>query len=284
VTRELVDKLVEADLREFRERHMKNTLTSAEIPNEILEHKIMQIKLNGYETPMPFGKVAQDISVSVFISMIPRSVKHDLINLIAKNFHNDKVALHSFSFAVFDSVRGMDFDRNGFVFVDAERELTEVIAVKNGIIEESVSFPFGRNFLLRALGDEFKTIHDEALTLMGMYQARTVTPEVMARITSVIGRVKKEWTEMLYESLKKISSHHLLPEHFFVVAGKDCWGIFFDFMKEVEMKNMLILNRPPVVKCMGEELFQDFCKNKSACPDDIYFMSEAIFANKIYGE
>ena len=200
ITEKLINELVRSDLKIFEDMHFHNVLADSESLNTMLDHKIMQVKLNGYNTPVPFDKIASDIEISVYVSMMSRVVKKDLESIISKGFHNNFIDFHSYSFALFDSTRGLNIERDGFVVVDVESELTEVIAVKNGIIEETASFPLGKNFLLRKISEEFNTMHEEAVSYLSMHKDNTGSKEVMLKIKTAVDKANAEWTNALNES------------------------------------------------------------------------------------
>lgn len=281
-TQSLVESLISEDTKLFLEKHLKNELGGAESPNMLLEQKIMQIKLNGYETACPFGKKVSELDISVFDSIIPKIVLNDIRNTISKIFHNDKVEFHSFTFALFDAMRGVTDNKDGFTVVNVENELTEISVIRNGTIDDSISFSLGKNFLIRRVEEKFGTVTDEAISYLKMFTAKSGEPEVLEKISAVVKEAGEEWSKALRDNTKRMSVHHLLPEHFFFIGGRDFSEIFLDYARKADMASVLFLDKPSSVESLSKKTFDKFCKNVSDCPDDIYFLISSILAKKLF--
>lgn len=281
LTTEILNRLISNDLHLFEEKHLTSGLAKGESSNVIFEHKIMQIKLNGYETSNPIGKKATEVSISIFASVLPRVVLADLKNVISNSFHNNNLEFHSFSFMISDVVRNLDLDKNGLVLVQIEDEITEMSVVRNGIIQNIASFPAGKNLLKRQIMDSFATVSDGADSCIKMYNNKTGNEDVIKKMTDVLLKMNEVWADLFFQTIKKISYYHLLPQSFYIVADNDCKNIFIDLFKKIELSSILVLNKPAEIVSLDNQFFDNFCKNKSECPDDIYFLAASVFAGNI---
>lgn len=281
IDRKLVDDLLNKEIEEVVSGHPTNNIVGAEPSTVVLDKKIMQIKLNGYETTNPFGKSASEIRISLFLSLIPRIVVRDLYKLLRKNFHNNNIHFHSSTFVAFDSIRSLDMDKEGFVVVSVEKETTEVSVVRDGILEENSSIPMGQNFFKRAICAKYNTIPDEAETYLKLYIHNSGDLKRLTEVFKFIEDKGYEWRKSFFSCLKSLSEHHLLPENFYLTAGDDNIKFFTNLVRESEIAEILTYNKPPSVRRLDQNVFDGYCRNKSDCLDDVHFVTGAVYVNKI---
>lgn len=273
----LIKNLILQDITHLEKKHLN---IGGDSSNAVLEHKIMQLKLNGYETVSPINKHANEIEISVFVSMVPNILIHDLSRMITKNLHSNKIDFHSFAFVLSDVVRGVLLDKRGFVAVNIEDEISEISVIRDGVIEEIASFPVGISLLTRIVMDRFSISHDQASSYMKLFVSGMGTGEMSFKMKELVERTRTIWSDLFYQTLKKMSYHHLLPDTFYIVTDETCKDIFNDFIKKTDISNLLVVNKPPRVECMEPKVFASLCKNISDCPDDLHFLVGAVFADK----
>lgn len=279
ITGQLLKDLVQNDIEKFENEQLN---PNGDLLNVILEHKAMQIKLNGYETEFPIKQNASDIEISIFVSMAPGILMNDLKEILSKYFHSDKVDFHSFTFALSDVLRGIFLDKMGFAVVNVENEVSEISVIRNGVIEDVVSFPVGMSLLPKIIMDRFGLSYAQAISYLELFISGSGESEVMARVAEVIEQTKVAWSDLFYQSLKRISYHHLLPDTFYVVAGPKYEDFFLEYVKKAEISNLLMMNRPQRIDRLEPNVFAGLCKNTSDCPDDLHFLAAAVFINKFY--
>ncbi len=125
--------------------------------------------LNGYQTSKPYGKQTKSIEISIFLSMISKEVETKTRKVLEKIFHSHTIAFHSFALTSFSAIRDIFHSEEDFLLVDVGGEVTDVSLVRRGILLETVSFPTGKNFLLRSVVLDLNTIPEEAHTLIRMF-------------------------------------------------------------------------------------------------------------------
>lgn len=281
ITSGILNRLISNDIHIFEEKHLTSGLTNGDSVNTLFEHKVMQIKLNGYETSKPVGKKATDVSISIFASVIPKIVLADLKNIISKNFHSNNIEFHSFSFIISDVMRNLGLDSNGLVLVQIEDEITEISIIRNGIIQNIASFPLGKNLLIRVICAVLGTIPDAAESYLKMYNSKAGSPEVVKKMSEIFSKVNSTWSDLFFQTMKKTSYNHLLPQNFYVVVNQNYTNVFFDLIKKIELSNLLALNKQAEISTLGSHVFENLCKNRSDCPDDIYFLAASVFAGNL---
>lgn len=281
IDHKLVNELVDREIEEVVSKHPTNNIIGSDPSNIVLDKKIMQIKLNGYETTKPFGKLASELRISLFLSLTPRIVIRDLYKIIRKNFHKNNIHFHSSTFVNFDSIRSLEMDKEGFVIVSIEKETTEVSVIRDGILEENSSIPMGENFFKRSISEKYNTIPEEADTYLKLYVSGAGDIKKMSDIFKFIEDKKHEWKKSFFSCLRSLSEHHLLPESFYITVGDDNKKFFTNLVRDSEISSILTYNKPPSIKYLDHNVFDGYCKNKSDCPDDINFVVEAVYINKL---
>lgn len=278
VSESLLKTLVLEDIKQFENKHLD---LGGDSSNAVLEHKIMQIKLNGYETDSPIKKVASEIEISVFVSMVPKILLYDLRKIIFKNLHSDIIDFHSFTFVLSDVIRGVSLDKRGFAVIDVEDEISEISVIRNGVIEDTASFPVGMSIITRIVMDRFGISHEQAISYLKLFTSRSGESEIIAKMSDVVERARVIWSDLFYQSLKKISYHHLLPDTFYIATDEVCKDVFLDFITRAEVSSLLVMNKPPRIECLEPKVFAGLCKNISACPDDLHLLAAAVFSDKV---
>jgi len=281
ISEEVLHSLILQDSKEFQQKHLLNT-NASDSPNVMMEHKITQIKLNGYETSSPIKKNASEIEISVFVSMAPGELLDSLKKNIFKNLHTNKIDFHSFTFALSDIVRKIAPERPSFVVVNIEDEISEVSVIRDGEVEDIASFPVGMSMLTRVIMDRFNLSNEQALSYLKLYLSGSAEKDLSVKMVDAIDRAMVLWTDHFYETLRKISFHRLLPDIFYIATEETCKDVFINFIQKAEVSGLLVTSRSPRVECLEPNLFAELCKNISSCPDELHLLVDAIFIDKFY--
>jgi len=277
ISDDILRSLIFKDIKQFETKHLGINGNSSNI---IFEHKIMQIKLNGYETDSPIKKVASEIEISVFVSMAPKILINDIEKIISNNFHSNKIHFHSFTFALFDMVRNLSLDRRGFVVINVEGEVTEMSIIRNGAVEDIASFPMGKNVIIRKIMNRFGVSHDQAISYLKLFFSNSGEKDITAKMSAIIEQARNFWSDLFYQALKNISYHRLLPDSFYLSSEPSCKEVFSNFIKKTDVSGLLVMNKSPNLDCLEPKVFASLCKNISECPDELHFLIDAVFIDK----
>ncbi|MEK7066744.1 MAG: hypothetical protein AAB965_04220, partial [Patescibacteria group bacterium] len=121
------------------------------VPNmEKIEEKIMQVRLNGYETAEPVGHTAKEVEATSFVSLVEKDFLQASKYLLQSLFPDQPIKYHSFAFSSYGVIREiLDETDDEFAFIDVGSEITEVGISRDGSLEKTISFPHGRSSLIR---------------------------------------------------------------------------------------------------------------------------------------
>jgi hypothetical protein len=119
--------------------------------------------------------------------------------------------------------------------------------VCDGVLTETVSFPFGEHTLIRQTSQNLKSPPVETETLLrasspsvlptGLSKPATTTPDshLMSRLEGAIAHSEVEWSALFEKAMSHIGTKGLYPETFFMVTESSIGPWFADFLKSVDM-------------------------------------------------
>ena len=84
----------------------------------VMEKRLIQVKLNGYETSEPHGKKARSIEAALFVSVSPKELLKDIAGEIRRTYVVSEVEFSSFSLVAFDVLRNIAHHADNFLFLD----------------------------------------------------------------------------------------------------------------------------------------------------------------------
>lgn len=240
---------------------------------ELLEQKVIQMKLNGYETANPYNKKTNNIEVSVFSSFVSKKIIQKFADILSHSFSREQIAFHTFGLASYSAVVDLFSEAGNFLLADITGEVTDLSVIKEGAIFESVSFPSGRNFLVRKIMKKLNTNAEVALSYLRMRAEKKIEPKIAVKIDEAIEDVKAEWLIYLDESLRELEQGGVLPKKIFITVDDDVADVFLEFLKSSSTAfSTLLLD--------DKQLSHPARHEKGVLPDP-FIVLEALFFRKL---
>lgn len=221
VTKSGLDELVQKEISALRDSKMFDRAKMGEALPEIMETKNLQIKLNGYETKDPLKKKTSELELALYISMVPANIRRTISASIGKFWKPWNVHFSSFSLAAFETLRETFPDDRSFLFADISGEVTDISLVRNGVLFESLSFPSGKNFLIRGLLHKTKTSAMLVNSELDLYAKHESTLEHAKQINDVLGESTKEWQGFFGDALTQLALEFPIPRTIFYTADNN---------------------------------------------------------------
>ncbi|MFA5841661.1 MAG: hypothetical protein WC835_01700 [Candidatus Paceibacterota bacterium] len=202
LNRDLRDEIISKEISDFEESLANGNIKTAigsPIKNkeknelDIIESQIIHSTLNGYETSKPVDKKAAEAVLSLYLSVSQKNITSGITQKLYTHFPHSKISFHSFPLAYFDAIRDIFPDKNDFLLLDVSGEITDVSLVRKGVLLETVSFPMGRNFILRRVASGLKRTVPEGLSLISMFLSGAIDAETRNKIYRIMSTLKKEW-------------------------------------------------------------------------------------------
>lgn len=256
----------------------------------VLEQNFLSVVLNGYSVVNPIGKKTKNLDINVFTSYARLESVKKIEDIISNNFHVHNIHIHSQSLVAFSAIRDLYPDSNEHTVIDITSILTEVFIVKENILRDNASFPFGRHFLIQSVN---KTINsasansssfDATESLIELYLDNKLDADNRQKLESAIKVAGEDWLNGFSSVLKHITSNGDLPKKIFLFAKRDVANIFKQFIENEEYHQFTSTSGKFEIQIVSPADTSSLCDiDKDANTDqdlDISIVIGALFNNK----
>ena len=281
VTPKRVDNLISREVESLKKNFDAHYKDLTESKAEIIEVENINMKLNGYETRLPYDKKAKRLEAHLYVSMSAGQVLQALRQKVRKELGLDNVFFNSFSLAAFDTIRDMYSQKQNFIFIDVGGEMTDVSVVRNGILVETESFPLGKNFLIRTVASELQTENVEALSSFGLYMEDKMANAGKRKIQSALTHVEEEWGEALYKTLGSIATHITIPGTVFIIADIPFGKWFSEVIRGKGSGNIMLMGERIETIIINPLVLSKFAAFDLKVDKDAFIITESLFIDKL---
>ncbi len=248
--------------------------------SEIAEMEILNSLIDGYPVFNPIGKIAGEFEITLFLSATPKSVKKSIERAVGKYFPNAETEINSTARVYWYVLKSIFPDEDNFMVAHVSGETTDISIVKKDIIIETISFPLGRNLIIRRLIKEVVGMNPatalSALRSEGDVQTALRPPEKARRALS---QAREDWVALFSESVSDFSKEFFLPPKVFVLSGDNSAGIFADLItnKKLPVRG----NGTPFISAFPIEsnLFEKAILSGESENRDPFIEAEAVFVS-----
>lgn len=252
-------------------------------PFSLIDNKIMQVKLDGYETTSLFGNKIKSLAISQFLSGGSSHQLEKIKQVIIGSSHNDNIVFHSYSFAIFSSLRDILNMKKNFLAIDIGGELTDIFLSLDGVMVENISFPYGTNSMLRDIALKQNILFSEAKTQLGLLINNKLHSRTRENIEKNISEIKNKWLGSFSESLSLILSDSFLPEQIILTGDSQASPLFVSWLKETDFHKYKPTDKPFHIAYFDYTKISDIISGTRNI-NDTYLILEALFLQKIYSD
>jgi cell division ATPase FtsA len=245
-----------------------------------IEFKNIKTLLNGYVTSEPFNKKVSRIEMNVFISMSPEHILKNIEQAIFRHFHIENINFSSFAMASFSVARDIFSNQKDFLLTDIAGELTDISIVKNEVLKNSISYPLGRNFIVRGIAENLKCTLREAESLISLYKDKHAEESVAKKIEPFINKLKKEWLQKFQESLVNLSDNISVPSTIFLTADPDLIAFFSEIILAEQFNQYTSTESKFKVIPIGTQIFHGISNFGESVERDPFLLIEAVYLNR----
>ncbi len=198
-----------------------------------IEKSVIHTKINGYAVENILGKKTKDFDVSILLSAVNREIEEKITDVIFKETHipKENLIVHSFPMVLFSTVRDNLLTDSNFILINIDGETTDVVLVENHAMSSTVSFPFGKNTIIRSLAKFFKISHKIAESELMMYLSNKIDDASLKSVQSLLEKLEKEWAVYFGNALLSISPKMVWPKKTLIMADQYVSQIFIDFLR-----------------------------------------------------
>ncbi|HAS80486.1 MAG: hypothetical protein UR25_C0001G0090 [Candidatus Nomurabacteria bacterium GW2011_GWE1_32_28] len=278
-TSKLANELIKKEISIFEEEHIKN-FSDTNNKTRLIEFKNMKTLLNGYQTSDPFNKKTKKLEMIIFISIAGDQILKKIEETIFRHFHYSDVKFSSFAMASFVVARDMFIDQDSFLLVDIGGEVTDISMIKKNILNYSISYPLGYNFIIRRIADSLNSTLDEAKSLISLYRDDHAEESTQKKLEPIIGKLKMEWLKGFQESLVNISSDISIPATIFITVDQDLADFFSKIIKTEQFNQYTLSESEFKIIFLGTQTLNDIIVFKDKIYRDPFIAIEAIYINR----
>jgi hypothetical protein len=275
------EKLINNEMKIFKTSLASKPLYFKKEP-VFIEHHIMKVALNGYYVKKFFDKTAKSLEIYICMSAVIKDIKETAEKYFSQYFGDAPVFFRTRPFVVFAVLKNMINAEDGFIFADIGGDITEISLVRRNVLEETVSFLKGKNFLIRKVASQFNTFIEDAASMVNSFRNKHASASVSKKISFIIEEAKEEWNGFLKKALIELSQDAPLPKHFFLIGDEDIVPEFKECAESEAFSKFTILGKPFEVKQISSgTLKHNFRFQRSFYEDkDIFLMAEGLFSDK----
>jgi hypothetical protein len=255
-------KLIDESIREsFAKAHSDLSITNV---------SAMNYRLNGYVMSNPIGKITKSLELKVHISSAPTIFINEINNKVKSVLPHNKISFISQNSAVEMAISSMSSESN-YIIIIPESKTTEVILVKNRVIQSEASIPFGSEILANDLfGSQSSGIKESLSKAKRFIDGDLDTPD-LEKIGQVLEKIKSNFLTEFRDVLWKINNTLLLPNVIFVVGKNIASHFVMDWVnKETYSSETYTVDGFKIINIRGNDLvnlgMSHNTKNKKKVP------------------
>lgn len=276
VNEQNLEEFIDQDI-EILKKELKEALPLNDI--RIIERKIIQMKLNGYDIKNPYKQRTSNMEMLTTVGVSSNKVIKGIEGKLHRVSHHSAIHFGAFPLAVFNTIRDIFPTEKNLLFLDVTGEATDVSRMENDLLIGTVSFPYGKNFFIREISIRMKTIHEEAETLFSMFLRDELNSVRSTKIAEVISVAEKEWLSKFEKTLTKIAHKQALPSKIFFTTDTELAPFFSRLIAKATSE--LLLGASFDVQYLDQLIVSKFVSFEAGVVRDPFLVVEAIFAEKL---
>jgi hypothetical protein len=249
---------------------------------QLLEKRVIDIRLNGYQIPDPYGKKATNADISLFMSFIPKTLLDSVMEISARTFHPKDTRVSSFTLASFLLIRETFPHDNDFIFLDIGGELSDIAIVKEGLILETASFPMGRYFLTRKIQKDLDVSAEEAVSLIRVYEDGLADENLIAGLKPILDGAAAEWVKGFRVSLSKLGKGMTWPMKIFLTIHSDFNKFFVRVLSAEHISKLGVAEVAMSIVPLNEEAIKASVSFSDDALRDSFIAISSALAGKLY--
>lgn len=235
--------------------------------DDLVEKKIMQIRLNGYEVSDLGGSKAKSVELDVLMSFVPKRLRESVVSRIRKHVHCLAHEFHSFLLASFAAVRDLSNGRENFLLIDVAGEVTDIAVIRRGVIAECVSFPLGKNFILRKVSEAVGVSAEVAESYVRMLAEGKFDHKAMSSVRAAVETAGKDWLEVFNQSVSELSEEIFMPKKAFLTVDEAFESVFMGAVASASCDKLLVPNETMDPEIINSAAVKKYIEAKDAKPD-----------------
>jgi hypothetical protein len=283
ITEKFISDFLAKEEKDFENSNLSKHGSGRSSHSEVIERKLIDIKLNGYKTEEPLGKKVSQFDVSILFSMSQEDILNSIEETVSRYFYIEDFNFNSFTLVSFSAIRDMYKSVKSFLFLDITAEVTDVSLVKNGNILETMSFPLGKNSVIREISKKLKTTPEEAHSSFRLLFSGSLGKTKIDILTKALDKLKENWSKEFQETLIHLSDNiSLVPNTVFFTSDDDISSWYGDIIKSEEFIQFSMTENPFTVSFINRLSLGAYVSFRSKAEKDTFIALESVFFNRLF--
>ncbi len=279
-TSSLADDLIQKESSLFEKEHLVE-YADAGGKVRVIELKNIKTMLNGYATSKPLNQKAKELEMTIFISISPEQILEKIEEVMHQHFNFRNIKFFSILLASFTVVRDLFIDQKNFLLIDIGGEMTDISMIKKNVLQESVSFPTGQNFIIRGIAAALGCTIDEAKSFIFIQKDRHASAPTSKKLEPIINKLKTEWLLKFQESLATLSNDISIPSVVFVTVDPDLAGFFSRIIEAEQFSQYILTEAKFKVVFLGTEALHGIAVFEENIIRDPFLVIESVYINRL---
>ncbi|HDQ16513.1 MAG TPA: hypothetical protein ENN31_00065 [Candidatus Vogelbacteria bacterium] len=252
--------------------------------NIIIEKKITDIKINGYNHPISFRKQKiNKLELYQYLSLSSQTLVNKIKELVKELDNKAHIFFHTFPPVISAVLPDLLISfKKGFVALDITGGTTDLSFVKDNNIINIISLPKGKDYLIKELS--IKTglsILDTISELRSLKEGR-LEKNRASEIKKICLNIGLNWLNDIYSAFDSAMADMIIPEKMVLIGNDIGDKIFIDFLALGDFKKYILGDSQPEIIFMDNNFGDDFLdKNPSVKIKDIQIPLEIYFIKKL---
>ncbi len=242
---------------------------------EIIEHPIVNVFLNGYHVDNPLGVKTRSLEMNMIISESPKICLDKIRETLMSTYHSTPVSFSSFMVSSFVSIRDKYVTEDSYLIIDIGGEITDIGIVINGILKESLSFPYGRKTIYRDICNKMNIELRDAFELFGLFNNGVLGDKQANNLKNILSSIESTWVNTFKECVNTLPKTLTLPSIIFLTIDNDIKDWFKNIINKTSTTESLKTNKNITLITLEGSDLSNICSVESGVCDP-FLMIEAI--------
>tara|TARA_B100000508_G_scaffold60333_1_gene47137 strand:- start:175825 stop:176991 length:1167 start_codon:yes stop_codon:yes gene_type:complete len=244
----------------------------------LVDHSIIEVLVNGYQTAKPFGKRAQRMSVLGLASVIPISVHDRITSHLSKTFHVEPIKMQSAPALSYVVMRDLFVHEPDFLAAIVTGEATDLLLVKKGILTGVATALEGVHSITRAVKKAVPAVPAEEVG--DLVKSGMLHPTTVDTVKGAQREAKSEWASAVISSLADLARKYALPQTFFILSDFSCRETFEEIMTRQDVHALRLGDHPFTVIGLKSQNLTDHVVFMGESDRDLFHGLLALFYSK----
>ncbi len=219
----ITQKTLDALIAEHADATLSVPLAQQGDAPRILEHHIVDIRLNGYALKNPFGKTADRISFSIISGGVSSAFSKLVEDVVSRYVVTNRIVHHAGIATLFFGTRDALAVGESFLLVDISAELTDIALVRNGILQETISFPVGIRTLMRSFAHQTRLMPQEVPGALRALGSDALASSRASALQKAATATRTEWIDACTRALIQVLARAPLPQQAYICGDSDAF-------------------------------------------------------------